>query len=85
MAFITLLLVGFLAGILARLFVPGSNRMSWFPTLLLGVAGSLVGGFIGKLFEGKLEVTVTGIFGSVTGAVILLIIYQFAMASRTPA
>lgn len=81
MAFITLLLVGFAAGILARLFV-GSNPMGWFSTLMLGVFGSLFGGFLGKLFEGKLQITAAGIFGSVIGAIILLVALQTAMARR---
>lgn len=82
MGFFALLTVGFVAGLLARLFVPGNQHLGWFATLLIGVAGSLFGGFLGKLMEGQLQVTATGLFGSVVGAVIVLSAYQVATANR---
>lgn len=78
MGFFGVLMVGFIAGVLARLFVPGDGQLGWFATLLIGVAGSLFGGFLGKLMEGRLEVTATGLFGSVVGAVIVLVVYRMA-------
>lgn len=83
MEFLAVLTVGFVAGLLARLFVPGDNHMGWFATLMIGVSGSLFGGFLGKLMEGQLQVTATGLFGSVIGAVIVLLVYQTATANRT--
>lgn len=85
MGFISLLLVGFLAGLVARLLVPGRVPLGWFATLSVGVAGSLVGGFLGKLLEGKLEFSMAGIFGSVVGAVLILLTYQTATARSTTA
>lgn len=85
MGFLAVLTVGFVAGVLARLFVPGNGHLGWFATLLIGVAGSLFGGFLGKLMEGQLQVTASGLFGSVVGAVIVLLVYQMATAHRTPA
>jgi uncharacterized membrane protein YeaQ/YmgE (transglycosylase-associated protein family) len=77
---ITLLVVGLIAGALARLLVPGRDRIGIGGTILIGVIGSFVGGFIGyALFhhdakEGALQPS--GIIGSVVGAVIVLLVYR---------
>ncbi len=77
---IVLLIVGFVAGMLARLLVPGPDPMSLGATWLLGVVGSLVGGFLGYvLFGADLEdgaVQVGGVIGSIVGAVIVLLAYR---------
>jgi uncharacterized membrane protein YeaQ/YmgE (transglycosylase-associated protein family) len=77
---IVLLVVGFLAGALARLLVPGPDPMSLGGTWLLGVIGSFVGGFLGYvLFGADLDdgaVQVSGIIGSILGAVIVLLVYR---------
>ncbi len=82
---IVLLIVGFIAGALARLLVPGPDPMSLAGTWLLGVLGSFAGGFLGRvLFDNDSEdgvIQVSGIIGSVIGAVILLLIYR-AVSSR---
>ena len=84
---IVLLVVGFIAGALARLLVPGPDPMSLAGTWLLGVVGSFVGGFLGYvLFGADINdgaVQVSGIFGSVIGAVIVLLIYR-AVRRRRP-
>ena len=84
---IVLLVVGFLAGALARFLVPGPDPMSVAGTWLLGVLGSFVGGFLGYLlFGADIEdgaVQVSGVIGSVIGAVILLLIWR-AMQRRHP-
>src|SRR5215471_18763382 len=77
---IVLLVVGLLAGALARLLVPGPDPMSLGGTWLLGVLGSFVGGFLGYVLFGHDisdgPVQVAGIFGSVIGAIILLLIWR---------
>ncbi len=77
---IVLLFVGVIAGALARLLVPGPDPMSLAGTWLLGVVGSFVGGFLGYvLFGSDIEdgaVQVSGIIGSVLGAVVVLLIYN---------
>jgi uncharacterized membrane protein YeaQ/YmgE (transglycosylase-associated protein family) len=77
---IVLLVVGLIAGGLARLLVPGPDPMSLAATWLLGALGSFVGGFVGYvLFGADIEdgaVQTSGIIGSVIGAVILLLIYR---------
>jgi uncharacterized membrane protein YeaQ/YmgE (transglycosylase-associated protein family) len=82
---ISLLVIGLIAGFVARLLVPGPDPMSIFATLVLGVVGSFIGGFLGYLIFGKdIEegaLQASGIIGSIIGAVIALLVYRFA-ASR---
>ena len=77
---IVLLIVGLIAGALARLLVPGPDPMSLVGTWLLGVVGSLVGGFLGYvLFGADIDdgaVQASGFIGSVLGAIIVLIAYN---------
>lgn len=77
MGILVWLLVGLIAGALARLLVPGKDPMGWLGTLVLGLVGSLIGGFLGNLFfDGELDVTAAGIIGSVIGAIIALLAYR---------
>lgn len=81
LAFILLLLViGFVAGLIARAIVPGSNSMSIVSTTLLGIIGSFIGGFVFKvLFNSDAssgELQPSGFIGSVIGAVIALVLYN---------
>ena len=81
---ISLLIIGLIAGFVARLLVPGPDPMSVFATLVLGVVGSFIGGFIGwaifgkDIDEGALQAS--GIIGSIVGAVIALLVYRFAVS-----
>lgn len=77
MGIIVWLIIGLLAGLIARAVVPGADSMGVGATLVLGLIGSLVGGFLGNLFvEGQLELEAAGIIGSIIGAVIALLIYR---------
>jgi len=77
------LIIGLLAGWIARAVVPGSDSMGMGGTLVLGLVGSLVGGFLGNLLvEGQLELEAAGIIGSIVGAVIALLIYR-SMGARS--
>ncbi|MDF2825324.1 MAG: transglycosylase [Mycobacterium sp.] len=76
---ITILVIGLIAGALARLLVPGKQNLSIAMTIVLGVVGSFVGGLLGYLIfhkdsaQGFLQPS--GIIGSVIGAVIVLVIW----------
>ena len=74
---ISLIVIGLIAGALARLLVPGRDPMSIGATILLGIAGSFVGGFLSRLLFAS-QKTTAGLIGSVVGAVILLLIYNAA-------
>jgi uncharacterized membrane protein YeaQ/YmgE (transglycosylase-associated protein family) len=85
---IVLLLVGVIFGAIARLLVPGPDPMSLAGTWLLGVVGSLVGGFLGyAIFGADVEdgaVQAGGVVGSIVGAVIVLLIYRAATGRHRP-
>jgi uncharacterized membrane protein YeaQ/YmgE (transglycosylase-associated protein family) len=82
-----LVLVGLLAGVLARLLVPGRDPLSIPATILLGIIGSFVGGFLGDvLFRSDAEdrgFGPAGLFGSIVGAVIVLLIYRWVQTRRS--
>ncbi len=75
-----LLVIGVVAGFLARLLVPGPDPMSVGATIVLGIVGSFIGGFLGwalfghDLAEGALQAS--GVIGSILGAVIALLVYR---------
>lgn len=78
MGIIVWLIVGLIAGFVARALVPGPDPMGVLGTLVLGLAGSLVGGFLGNLvFSGDFDIDAAGIVGSIVGAVIALLAYRF--------
>lgn len=77
---VTMLVVGVIAGYLARLLVPGRDPMSFLQTVVLGIVGSFVGGFLGYVLFGKdLDeggIQLSGVFGSIIGAIVALLIYN---------
>jgi uncharacterized membrane protein YeaQ/YmgE (transglycosylase-associated protein family) len=81
-----LFVVGIIAGFLARLLVPGRDPMGFWATVLLGIVGSFIGGFLGyvlfgkDLDEGALQAS--GIIGSILGAIVALLIYRAVTGSR---
>lgn len=83
MGIIVWLIIGLLAGFIARALVPGRDSMGVGGTLLLGLVGSLIGGFLGNLlFQGDLDIEAAGIVGSIIGAVIALLAYRFVGTRR---
>ena len=72
-----LLVIGLVAGFLARALVPGRQSLSVLQTILLGIVGSFVGGFLGRLLFGRGDsfVQPSSWIGSVIGAVIVLLVY----------
>jgi uncharacterized membrane protein YeaQ/YmgE (transglycosylase-associated protein family) len=72
-----LVIIGFFAGFIARALVPGKQSMTILQTILLGVIGSFVGGFLGRLLfhHGSGFVQTSSWIGSIIGAIIALLIY----------
>ncbi len=75
-----MILIGLVAGFLARAIVPGKDSMGIGATILLGIVGSFVGGFLGSLIFGKDAgegfLQPSGLIGSVVGAIIALLVYN---------
>lgn len=80
MGIILLIIVGAIAGFIARALVPGRDAMGIIPTIVLGIVGSFIGGFLGALIFGKDALDgllqPSGIIGSIIGAVIALLVYR---------
>ena len=77
---IAMVIIGVIAGYLGRLLVPGPDPMSVGATIVLGIVGSFIGGFLGYVLFGKdIEdgaLQASGIVGAVIGTVIALLVYR---------
>src|SRR5262249_47618050 len=83
---IILLIVGLIAGAVARLLVPGRDPMGCLGTILLGIVGSFVGGFVWNLVEyhkfAPHKFHTVGIIGAILRAILVLIILRLNGAER---
>jgi uncharacterized membrane protein YeaQ/YmgE (transglycosylase-associated protein family) len=68
--------IGLVIGVAARLLIPGKDPGGWFMTILLGIAGSWVGGFMATALGISAKVPV--FMAAVMGAMLLLLIYRMA-------
>jgi uncharacterized membrane protein YeaQ/YmgE (transglycosylase-associated protein family) len=84
MSIIAFIIVGLLAGLIARALMPGRQSMGLVATTLLGMGGSLLGGFIGSLFRGgdMFALHPSGIIMSVLGAMLVLFLVGFVGRRR---
>ena len=82
MSFIWMIIVGLVAGLLARAIKPGSDPMGWIMTIILGIVGAMLGGFVAGLVGINADGGFTGLIFSVIGAIILLFIYEMIMSKR---
>jgi uncharacterized membrane protein YeaQ/YmgE (transglycosylase-associated protein family) len=77
---ITLIIVGLIAGAIARLLIPGRQNIGIMGTIVLGIIGSFIGGFLGYLLFHKDSqdgfFQPSGLLGSIIGAVIALLIWE---------
>ena len=74
MGILVFIVFGFVIGLIARAIMPGEQRMGLVMTALLGIGGSLIGGFIASLVTDHrvMDFHTAGFIGSVLGAIILL-------------
>jgi uncharacterized membrane protein YeaQ/YmgE (transglycosylase-associated protein family) len=83
MSIIGMLILGLVAGAIAKLIMPGKDPGGIIVTILLGIAGSFLGGFVVRLLSGghRTQMTV-GLIGSILGAIVLLAIYRLISRRR---
>lgn len=80
---LSIIVVGLIAGALARLLVPGRQDISILMTIVLGIVGSFVGGFLADLVtKGDDDFSPAKLVGSIIGAIIVLLVYK-AVTSRS--
>ncbi|HQR24616.1 MAG TPA: GlsB/YeaQ/YmgE family stress response membrane protein [Steroidobacteraceae bacterium] len=75
--------VGLIVGALGRFVLPGEQKMGWIMTCVLGIAGSLLAGFLGRLLGWYEPGQAAGFIASVLGAALLLFIVQKVRGSRS--
>ena len=83
MSVLWLIVLGFLAGVVAKFMMPGNNEPSGFIlTTILGIAGSFLASYLGQAFGWYKAGEGAGFIGAVVGALILLLIYGFVAKRR---
>ena len=83
--FLWMCIIGLIAGALAKLIMPGRDPGGIIITMLLGIAGSLVAGFLGRALGWYEAGQGAGLIMSVIGAIVLLAIYRMVRRSPTRA
>jgi uncharacterized membrane protein YeaQ/YmgE (transglycosylase-associated protein family) len=83
---VVLIVVGLVVGLIARLLVPGRDNIGLLGTILLGIVGSFVGGFLWQLIEYHHIEThhfqTVGIIGSILGAIVVLLLLRVTGLER---
>lgn len=82
MSIVIMLVIGLLIGIVAKFLLPGDDPGGLLVTMLIGVAGSFVAGYIGRAAGWYTEGEPVGFIASVIGAIILLLLYRLVFRSR---
>lgn len=84
MGILSWILFGLIAGVIAKLLMPGRDPGGFIVTILLGIAGAFLGGFLGRALGFYGEGETAGMLMSILGAIILLVIYRMAVGRRHP-
>jgi len=79
---ISMIIVGLIVGALAKLVMPGRDPGGFIITILLGIVGSIVAGFIGRAIGWYREGQPAGFIASILGAVLLLYLYRVLTGHR---
>lgn len=82
MGIISMIIVGFIVGLLARAVMPGDQKMGIIMTIILGIVGSFVAGYLGSALGFYQPGEGAGWIGSIIGAIIVLLVYGFITKKR---
>lgn len=85
MGILWMIIIGLIAGAIAKLLMPGRDPGGIIVTILLGIGGSLVGGFLGRALGLGDGDNFAGLIGSIIGAMILLFLYRLMVRRRPTA
>jgi uncharacterized membrane protein YeaQ/YmgE (transglycosylase-associated protein family) len=75
MGIISMIIVGFIVGLIARAIMPGEQKLGIIMTVILGIVGALVAGYLGHALGWYAPGQGAGWIGSIVGAIIVLFIY----------
>ena len=79
---LTTLIIGLLVGAVAKLLMPGKDPGGWIVTILLGIAGAFLAGYLGTAIGWYQPGQPAGFIASVVGAIVLLLIYRLLFKRR---
>ena len=82
LGFIWAIVIGFIAGLIAKFLMPGRDPGGFIITTLLGIVGAVVATWLGQAVGWYGPGQSAGFIGAIVGAVILLAIYNFFIRSR---
>ncbi len=82
MGILWMLIIGLIVGAIAKLIMPGKDPGGIIVTIILGIAGAFLAGFLGRAMGWYDEGDAAGFIASVIGAIILLIIYRMIAGRR---
>lgn len=82
MSFLWMIIIGFVVGVIARFLMPGRDPAGVLMTILLGIVGSFLAGFVGQVLGLYRSGEAAGLLASVLGAMLLLFIYRQAVRGR---
>lgn len=81
-AFLGTVFVGLIVGLIARAIKPGDDKMGWIMTIILGVLGALLAGYVGRAMGFYQAGEPVGWIASIIGAIVLLFIYDVVRRKR---
>jgi len=82
MGIISMIIVGFIVGLLARAIMPGDQKMGIIMTIILGIVGAVVAGYLGDALGFYEPGQGAGWIGSIVGAIIVLFVYGLITKKR---
>ncbi len=82
MGIISMIVVGFIVGLIARAIMPGEQKLGIIMTIILGIVGAVVAGYLGSALGWYAPGEGAGWIGSIVGAIIVLFIYGLIVKKR---
>ena len=83
MNFLWMLIIGLIVGAIAKFLMPGKDPGGFIVTILIGIVGALIAGWVGGAVGWYGQGEPAGFIASVVGAILLLVVYRFATKGRT--
>ena len=84
MDFLWMLLIGLIVGAIAKFLMPGKDPGGIIVTILIGIVGALLAGFLGRALGWYADGDSAGFLASLVGAILLLVVYRLVTKSRAP-
>lgn len=82
MSIIGAIFIGLIVGVIAKLLMPGRDPGGWIITILLGLGGSVVAGYLGRALGWYQDGQPAGFLASIVGAIIILAVYRLIRGKR---